>query len=173
MPILFQQGIETWSLELRPGGEGGKLGSFDHANTVDRTYRFPDKDGTVALLSDLDPEGLQVLSEAMPALTCFRINSDNKAFVVTANDSACPLIDGITLEAGGIGSRVKVARTRNRLYETPLYQVEYVLYWLTASGTVSSIRPVNTRYQVMVGRSISDSNTFIFDPQPPILLIPS
>lgn len=295
MPIQFMQGIETWTFSIRQGGPSGFLGNFQHSNSQDQTYTFPDKSGTVALLSDIsnisNPEGLQVLSQtvnngiasppsyiqafvkfgntkvfiggssrilagldsveaetfigdlqgtadnvavipklsgdvdsndnivslketgvtpgtyndspssltpftvdakgritaigesidigssesvtlsqAMAALTCFRIGSNGKAFTVTTNDSIIPMVDGLTLEAGGIGDTVSVARIKNKPYEIHLTQNSYVLYWLTSTGIISSVRPPNDVYQVLVGRSIPNSNTLIFDPQLPLKL---
>ena len=66
MPIVFTQGIETWTLALRQDGPSGFLGNFQHANTQDQTYTLPNKSGTVALLSDIlnnsNPEGLVFLA---------------------------------------------------------------------------------------------------------------
>ena len=54
----FKQGLELWGIELRSNNGGvvtlaNSLGLFVHANTSDRTYTFPDKNGTVAMISDL------------------------------------------------------------------------------------------------------------------------
>jgi hypothetical protein len=179
MPIQFTQGIETWSFTLVQNGPSGVSGNFIHSNSLDRTYIFPDKDGTVALLSDLSENsnsgGQQtvdtvILSQAMPALTCFRIGPDGRAFIVTANDGIIPIVEGITLESGGIGSTVNVARIKNELYNTPYSYSSFQLYYLTSTGNISPIRPINTLYQVMVGHSVPDSASFIFDPQLPIRL---
>jgi len=111
-----------------------------------------------------------VLSEPMASFTCFRINSNNQAFKVTANDDTLVLVEGMTLESGGIGSQVKVARIKNKPYVMNTFFNNYQLYWLTSTGNISTSRPTNTRYQVMIGHSVPNSNTFIFDPQLPILL---
>jgi hypothetical protein len=179
MPIQFVQGIETWSFTLCQGGPTGTLGNVVHSNTVNRTYTLPDKDGTVALLSDLNQnssqEGLQllskvILSQGMGALTCFRINEQGQAFTVTANDDILPIVNGITLESGGIGSTINAAQLRNESYTTTAFFQFHQLFWLTSSGQISSTRPTNTKYQVMVGYSIPNSSLFVFDPQMPIKL---
>jgi hypothetical protein len=110
------------------------------------------------------------LSQAMSRLTCFRIDSTGKAFTVTSNDVILPIVDGITLEAGGIDQQVNIARIANDIYETNNYFATSNIYWLTATGNISSTRPTNTLYQVMVGRSVPNSTKFIFDPQLPIKL---
>ena len=122
------------------------------------------------------PEGatslteMLVLGEAMPVLTCFKINSDGSAYRVTAIDGSLPLIDGITLEAGGINSIVKVGRIRNLDYDTPLSFDTSQIYYLGNDGVVKTSREVDALYSCIVGRSTGNSKTFIFDPQFPIKL---
>ena len=69
MPIIFTQGVETWTFALRQDGPTGFLGNFQHSNTADRTYNLPNKSGTIALLSDIlnnsNPEGLQFLAQTV------------------------------------------------------------------------------------------------------------
>lgn len=48
---VFKQGHEIWqALQLRIAGV---LGVFTHSNTANRSYTLPDKDGTIAMLSDI------------------------------------------------------------------------------------------------------------------------
>ena len=51
-----------------------------------------------------------VLGEPMATLTAFRIKLNGDAFIVTCDDDELPIIDGITLESGGISSNVLVGR---------------------------------------------------------------
>ena len=51
----FKQGLELWGLQVRQGGENGYLGTFSHSNTANRAYTLPDKNGTIAMLSDVNP----------------------------------------------------------------------------------------------------------------------
>lgn len=110
------------------------------------------------------------LAEAMSQFTCFRINSSGKAFTVTSNDVILPIVDGMCLESGGIDQKVTIARVKNDIYETNNYFATSNIYWLTSTGNISSTRPTNTLYQVMIGRSVPNSTKFIFDPQLPIKL---
>ena len=59
----YKQGLELWGLNVRSNNgntvtESNFLGTIIHANTANRTYTFPDKNGTVALLSDISAGGL-------------------------------------------------------------------------------------------------------------------
>ena len=51
--MRLKSGLEAWLLQFRQSGGGGFLGIFSQSNTADRTYTLPDKDGTVAMLSDI------------------------------------------------------------------------------------------------------------------------
>jgi hypothetical protein len=112
-----------------------------------------------------------VLSQAMSKFTAFRIDSTGKAFKVTANDVQYPIVDGITLEAGTVNQQVSVARLKNYYYETGNYFVTSDVYWLDTTGLITTVRPTNALFQVIIGRSIPNSTQFIFDPQPPIRLV--
>jgi len=111
-----------------------------------------------------------VIGESMDSLTAFRISTNGLAYIVTSNDDNLPIIDGITLESGGIDSSILVARIHNQNYETPIYYNLSQTYWLGTDGSLSPTRPSNAKYQVIVGRSIGNSNRFIFDSQTPIRL---
>lgn len=111
-----------------------------------------------------------MLSQAMPKFTCFNIGSDGKAYTVTANNATLFMIDGLTLESGGIDQQISVARLKNYYYETGFSFTDSKIYWLSATGVITDVRPTDTTYQVMVGRSIPNSTKFIFDPQVPIKL---
>ena len=51
--MKLKSGLEAWLLQFRQSGGGGFLGIFGQSNTADRTYTLPDKNGTVAMLSDI------------------------------------------------------------------------------------------------------------------------
>lgn len=110
-----------------------------------------------------------VLNQAMPELSAFKIGPDGKAYLVTANDDTI-FIDGITLESGGIGQQVKVGRLRNQWYQVTRYFDGQSVYWLTASGSLTDIKPTDTVYAVVVGRCSPNSYQFVFDPQIPVKL---
>jgi hypothetical protein len=111
------------------------------------------------------------LAEPMATFTAFKIGDLGKAYIVTADDLTIPIIDGITLESGGIDSIVQYACVRNNIYHTIFDFTEAKFYWLTSTGVISTVRPTNTRYQVLVGRCLPNSSNFIFDPQLPIKLL--
>lgn len=110
------------------------------------------------------------LANAMPRLTCFSIDSTGKAYTVTSNDAIIPLIDGLTLESGGINQQISVARLKNYYYDTGNYFIDGSIYYLSASGIITNVRPTVDSYLVIVGRSLPNSTLFIFDPQMPIML---
>ena len=110
------------------------------------------------------------LSQAMPQLTCFRIDETGRAYTITAIDSTIPIVDGITLESGGINQSINVARLKNYYYDCGINFTESDIYYLNSSGGLTTTRPTNVNYLVIVGRSIPNSTKFIFDPQMPILL---
>lgn len=113
-----------------------------------------------------------IISENMLPLTCFRINSSGEAYKVKADDNNLLDIDGITLESGTIGQQIKVARIKNQIYETSLHFTTSSLYLLNNLGLASlPPRDINAKYSVIVGRSIANSNKFIFDSQSPIKLL--
>ena len=110
------------------------------------------------------------LSEPMSTFTCFRLGSDGKAFKVSINDDIIPIIEGMTLESGGIDSEVKVARLKNQHYTTINHYTDFENYWLSDNGIITNVRPLSGNYQVMVGHTVPNSEIFIFDPQMPIKL---
>lgn len=112
-----------------------------------------------------------ILGNTMAAFTAFKVGSDGNAFTITANDVNLPIVDGITLEAGGINSQVSVARIRGLQYQTLFDFISSSIYYLSTTGLLTTTRPTNTNYQVIVGRSIINSKYFIFDPQFPISII--
>ena len=109
-----------------------------------------------------------VLSQYMEKFTCFRINKDGKAYIVTASDPTTPYIDGMTLEAGSVDQVVHVARLKNYYYETGHNFLTGGAYWLSNSGVITQTQPTGVLYVTLVGRSIPNSTKFIFDPHPPI-----
>jgi hypothetical protein len=112
-----------------------------------------------------------VLGENMPALTCFKVESDGKAYKISANDFTIPFVDGITLENGIANQEVLVGRIKNEVYVTPFTFLSDAIYFLNGLGAITSPRPSNLTYSCIVGRSIANSNRFIFDPQIPVKLI--
>jgi hypothetical protein len=110
------------------------------------------------------------LSQAMPQLTCFRIDETGRAFTITANDVNLPMVDGITLESGGINQSINVARLKNYYYDCGVNFTESNIYYLNSMGGIQIIKPTDVNYLVIVGRSIPNSTKFIFDPQMPIML---
>jgi hypothetical protein len=112
-----------------------------------------------------------ILAEAMPSLCCFKIGLDGLAYKISADDLNAPYIDGITLEAGGINSLIKVGRVKNSNYQTPIFFSSSDLYWLSNDGSIKTTKDIGSSYSCVVGRSTGNSNTFIFDPQLPIKLI--
>jgi len=111
-----------------------------------------------------------VLAQAMPQLTCFAIGANGEAYTVTSNDDTIPLIDGITLESGGIGQQIKIGRLRNQWYTVTQYFDTQQYYWLNSNGGISNTMPSGVKWAMIVGRSSPNSNQFIFDPQLPIQL---
>ena len=111
-----------------------------------------------------------ILAEAMPQLTAFAIGANGEAYTVTANNLTIPIIDGVTLESGGVGQEINIARLRNQWYTVTRYFPTQSMYWLTDSGGITDTQPTNTIWSVIVGRSSPNSNEFIFDPQLPIKL---
>jgi hypothetical protein len=63
-----------------------------------------------------------------------------------------------------------VARLKNYYYETGNYFATSDVYWLDTTGLITTVRPTNALFQVIIGRSVPNSTQFIFDPQPPIKL---
>lgn len=110
------------------------------------------------------------INEAMLAFTCFKVNSNGSASKIKADDVVVPFIDGMTLENGITNQEVLVARIKNQNYNTPFHFATSNVYFLDNFGRVVTPRPNNVLYSCVVGRSIADSNIFIFDPQTPIKL---
>jgi hypothetical protein len=110
------------------------------------------------------------LFEPMVALSCFKIMADGLAHNVKANDLNFPFIDGLTLEAGVANQEVKVARIKNQAYLTPFFFTSDQLYFLNNLGVIATPRDANAIYSCFVGRSIGNTNYFIFDPRPSIKL---
>jgi hypothetical protein len=106
----------------------------------------------------------------MVALSCFKIMADGLAHNVKANDLNFPFIDGLTLEAGVANQEVKVARIKNQAYLTPFFFTSDQLYFLNNLGVIATPRDANAIYSCFVGRSIGNTNYFIFDPRPSIKL---
>ena len=111
-----------------------------------------------------------VLGETMPALTCFRVHSDGKAYPVTADDTVIPFVDGITLQAGSANTEILVGRIKNEIYTTTSNFTTDDIYFLNSLGTITTPRASGLSYSCIIGRSVANSNQLIFDPQMPIKL---
>lgn len=89
----FKQGLELWGLHLRQGGASGFLGTIDHANTANRTYTLPDKDGTFAMLSDIGASGVSSFNTRTGAITLSSSDvTDALGFTPSTNDHNHDLI---------------------------------------------------------------------------------
>ena len=119
-----------------------------------------------ALVSEVNVAASIVLFEPMPMNTCFRI-IDGKAHIVTSLSTETPVIDGITLESGGIGSTVSVGKHLGGTYQAKnVFSTSSPLY-LSKTGQLTDIRPTSDlgdAYLVTIGRSLEHSDTFIFNP---------
>lgn len=88
---------------------GGFLGTFTHANTVDRTYTFKDASGTVAFTSDIPSAGITQLTGDATAgpgsgsqvLTLATVNSNVGAFAIAT----------VTVNAKGLVTAASAAAT--------------------------------------------------------------
>lgn len=111
-----------------------------------------------------------ILGEPLPAMSPFRVKGNNYAYKVTANDDTIA-IDGITLEAGGVGQEVKCGRISNYEYLSTIYFADSQNYFLSSLGGITTTFPAGSKWSIVVGRSVENSTTFIFNPQIPFKLI--
>ncbi len=91
---------------------------------------------------------------------------------VTSLDVAPPFVDGLTLESGVAAAVVPVATESQLVYTTPLALPVGALYFLSQTGTLTSVVPTAAAgdvWLVIVARQI-DSTHFVFTPTQPIAL---
>lgn len=141
---------------------------FDPKPPVDLSSLAPGESIPIPLPAVADDK--VILGEPLPAMTPFRIKGNNYAFKVTANDDTI-IIDGITLEAGGLGQEVKCGRISNYEYKSTLYFSASTNYFLSATGTIINTFPTECKWSIVVGHSIENSSTFVFSPQLPLKLL--
>jgi hypothetical protein len=113
------------------------------------------------------------LSEPMPAGTLFRI-INQKAYKVKSIDSITPSVDGITLSAGTTNSVVEAGRKLNTTYDIGIPQTTDGWLYLSSTGTLTTTIPTVVAgdvYLLVVGKALSGTNSFIFDPKTPVKLI--
>lgn len=111
-----------------------------------------------------------ILGEPLPAMSPFMVKGNNYAYKITANDDTIA-IDGITLESGGIGQEVKCGRISNYEYKSTLYFTTHQNYFLSDVGSITPIFPSGCKWCIVIGRSVENSSTFIFNPQLPLRLL--
>jgi|GEM_PF-6902826 len=91
---------------------------------------------------------------------------------VTSLDVAPPFVDGLTLESGVAAAVVPVATESQLVYTTPLALPAGALYFLSQTGTLTSVVPTAAAgdvWLVIIARQI-DSTHFVFTPTQPIAL---
>lgn len=112
------------------------------------------------------------LAQPMASGSLFRI-INNMAYGVKSIDSIVPFVDGIVLANGNTGDIVLAGRKTNTEYATALSWSSDSTLYLSKTGTPTEVPPdfaSGDKYALIVGRALSGTSSFIFDPSTPVKL---
>lgn len=105
--------------------------------------------------------------------TCYRLNDFGKAYTIKSTDAILPYIDGLTIESGVENQEVKVARNKGQRVTLQTSFTTSSTYYLGQDGKITKVVPSKANgdnFFLVVGRSIGNSNFFIYDPGTPVKL---
>lgn len=113
------------------------------------------------------------LAEDMDANTCFRL-IHNKAYKIVSNGGIPPYADGVTLQAGVANQFIAVGRDSGLTYSSVgLTFANSGMVYLGQDGKLTETVPEKANgdnYLLMIGRTIENTNQFVFNSGIPVKL---
>lgn len=107
------------------------------------------------------------LGETITVNTCFR-QIGNKAYKVASIGGVTPYVDGVILQDGTLNQYVGAAKDYGIVYESPtLTFIASETLYLGQDGKITTVIPDKLNgdnYLLIVGRTIENTNKFIFSP---------
>ena len=158
----------------RTGNIEPAIGDYnaDQIVLTDSTLGNTVEDALHALASESGIENFIVLSQTLPAFTCFQI-INGQAVPVVSTALSTPSIDGITLEAGSANQKVAYGKQIGGSYTAAGNFAASSLLYLGQNGQMTSVVPAfdqGDNYLLIVGKGFGGTSEFTFGPGIPIRL---